>query len=185
MMRKDHLSCIPNRMIFRATIIVLLLHLGRIRNAANAFQPALGLKIISSTFTTRVIERWKSNMDVTSSSVSSLFLLNAGINGNDESTFGILEPLAVIDTLPTTGIDKKDDIAEEESGNEFSLYNNIFDIVAGRAATCLVESDLRRDAKEGYSKITSSSATNWINDATAFQLQKAFDRIKLKVSRHQ
>jgi hypothetical protein len=58
---------------------------------------------------------------------------------------------------------------------------SIFEIVAGRAATCLVESDLRRDAKEGYSNVVSSSATNWINDATAFALQKAVDRVKLKV----
>jgi hypothetical protein len=121
-------------------------------------------------------------MDVTGSSVASLLLLKAGINGNDESKIAMLEPLVTIDSLSTTGIDMKDDVAE---GNDVSsTYNNIFDIVAGRAATCLVESDLRRDAKEGYSKITSSSATNWINDATAFQLQKAFDRIKLKVSRH-
>lgn len=58
---------------------------------------------------------------------------------------------------------------------------SIFDIVAGRAAACLVESDLRRDAKAGYGNVVSSSATNWINDATAFALQKAFDRVKLKV----
>jgi len=58
---------------------------------------------------------------------------------------------------------------------------SIFDIVAGCAATCLVESDLRRDAKAEYSNVVSSSATNWINDATAFALQKAFDRLKLKV----
>jgi hypothetical protein len=58
---------------------------------------------------------------------------------------------------------------------------SIFEIVAGRAATCLVESDMSKDAKAGYGNKVSSGATNWINDATAFALQKAFDRIQLKV----
>ena len=58
---------------------------------------------------------------------------------------------------------------------------SIFEIVAGRAASCLLESDLRRDAKAEYSNVVSSSATNWINDATAFALQKTIDRLKLKV----
>jgi hypothetical protein len=56
----------------------------------------------------------------------------------------------------------------------------IFDAVAARAALCLFESELRRDAKID-DVATPSSATNWINDSTAFALQKTIDRLKLKV----
>eukprot|EP00536_Pseudo-nitzschia_multiseries_P011160 jgi/Psemu1/259618/estExt_Genewise1Plus.C_3660001 len=60
--------------------------------------------------------------------------------------------------------------------------NSIFDIVAGRAASCLLDSDKRRDAKGEHSKLVSSSTTNWINDETAFVLQKTIDRLKLKLA---
>lgn len=85
----------------------------------------------------------------------------------------------VTSSTTTNSITKKQ--KSSESRNEESEDFSIFEIVAGRAATCLVESDLRRDAKEEYSNVVSSSATNWINDATAFALQKAVDRVKLKV----
>jgi hypothetical protein len=58
--------------------------------------------------------------------------------------------------------------------------STIFDVVAFNAAKCLFESDKRRDAKGEHSKLVSSSTTNWINDQTAFALQNAVDRIKLK-----
>ena len=58
----------------------------------------------------------------------------------------------------------------------------IFEVIARRAAICLFESDMRRDAKGKSPSVVASSATNWINDATAFSLQQSFDRIKLKVS---
>jgi hypothetical protein len=128
---------------------------------------------------------------------------NAVINGNTDESVFLVEPS--VPSVPQNRLDADhsgttannaleaktpikdqksvaDEGEEEDWGNELLVFDNIFDIVAGRAATCLVESDLRRDAKEGYSKIISSSATNWINDATAFKLQKAFDRIKLKVN---
>jgi hypothetical protein len=57
----------------------------------------------------------------------------------------------------------------------------IFEAVASRAATCLLESDKRRDAKGKASGTPASSATNWIDEATAFSLEQVFDRIKLKV----
>jgi hypothetical protein len=59
----------------------------------------------------------------------------------------------------------------------------IFEAVASHAASCLFESDKRRDAKGKASGTPASSATNWIDDATAFSLQKAFDRLRLKVRR--
>jgi hypothetical protein len=51
----------------------------------------------------------------------------------------------------------------------------MFDVISGRAAVCLFESEMRRDAKDN------NIATNWINDAAAFALKSAFNRIKLKV----
>jgi vesicle-fusing ATPase len=54
---------------------------------------------------------------------------------------------------------------------------SIFNVVASKAALCLVESDLRRDAKTNA--ITApSSATNWIHDASAFALQKTLDKME-------
>ena len=60
--------------------------------------------------------------------------------------------------------------------------DNPFELLAGRATMCLYQSDLRRDAVGDAALIQPSSATNWINDASAFALQKAFDKIELKVS---
>lgn len=57
----------------------------------------------------------------------------------------------------------------------------IFDIIAGNAASCLLESDKRRDAKAEHSKLVSSSATNWINDRTAFALERSINRLKVKL----
>ena len=71
---------------------------------------------------------------------------------------------------------------EESSSNPAASSSSIFDIIAGEAASCLLDSDKRRDAKAEHSELVSSSATNWINDETAFVLQKAIDRLKLKLA---
>jgi hypothetical protein len=60
--------------------------------------------------------------------------------------------------------------------------DSIFDVVAEGAASCLLESDKRRDAKAEHSGLVSSSATNWINDENAFVLQKTIDKLKLKMA---
>ena len=57
----------------------------------------------------------------------------------------------------------------------------MFEIVAGQAASCLLESDKCRDAKGLGSGKQASSATNWIDDAQAFALQQALGQTKLKV----
>jgi hypothetical protein len=57
----------------------------------------------------------------------------------------------------------------------------MFEIIAGRAASCLLESDKRRNAMAEYSNRVASGVSNWIDDDTAFALQKAFNRLKLKV----
>lgn len=62
--------------------------------------------------------------------------------------------------------------------DEFEM--SIFDIVSARAALCLYESEMKRDAKVN-DVITPSTATNWINDASAYALQKAIDKLKIKV----
>lgn len=60
--------------------------------------------------------------------------------------------------------------------------DNAFNVMAGRAAVCLVQSDMRRDAIGQPGGTQASSATNWINDASAFALQKAFDKVTLKLA---
>lgn len=62
--------------------------------------------------------------------------------------------------------------------NSDDKEESIFDIVAGCAAVCLFESEKRRDAKS-ENVATPASATNWINDASAFALQNAFGRLEL------
>jgi hypothetical protein len=86
-----------------------------------------------------------------------------------------------LDATTTKELQKADISQKKEAAMVLDESISIFEIVAGRAATCLVESDLRKNAKEEYSNVISSGATNWIDDATAFALQKAFDRIQLKV----
>ena len=66
--------------------------------------------------------------------------------------------------------------------SEEEMDTNPFDLIGGRTAACLWESDMRRDAKGEHTKLQASSATNWINDATSFALQKSLDKIKLKVN---
>jgi len=72
--------------------------------------------------------------------------------------------------------------ATSQSQNYVSNNENesIFNIVAECTASCLLESDKRRDAKAEHSGLVSSSATNWINDQHAFVLQKMIDKMKLK-----
>ena len=86
---------------------------------------------------------------------------------------------------PTSSTDKETEI-NEQSQTIFDNFDNndipIFDVIAGNVASCLMESDKRRDAKAEHSKLVSSSTTNWINDHTAFALQNAIDRIKLKLA---
>ena len=75
------------------------------------------------------------------------------------------------------------DNAEETVRREVKVtQDNAFDVVAGRASVCLLESDIRRDAIGKNAGIQASSATNWINDASAFALQKAIDKVKLKLA---
>ncbi|CAJ1939195.1 unnamed protein product [Cylindrotheca closterium] len=55
-----------------------------------------------------------------------------------------------------------------------------FDIVSARAARCLYDSEVKRDSRVSEEP-TPSTATNWINDASAYALQKALDKLKIKL----
>lgn len=56
---------------------------------------------------------------------------------------------------------------------------NAFDLVAGRASICLLESDIRRDAIGKGAGKQASSATNWIHDGSAYALKQALNGCKL------
>ena len=90
----------------------------------------------------------------------------------------IADPPEVIEEVKSK--DAEDQTASAPLAISKDGEDSIFDIVSGRAALCLYESELRRDAKVNE-VTTPSSATNWINDATAFALQKALDRLKIKL----
>jgi vesicle-fusing ATPase len=80
---------------------------------------------------------------------------------------------------PTDSDSESDSI----SSSDFPVReDSIFDLIAGRTSVCLFESDIRRDAIGKHAGAQASSATNWIHDASAFQLQQAFDKIKLKLA---
>ena len=107
-------------------------------------------------------------------------------NGNDKAqtptktTEEIDERNAPSSRIPEsqkTLVDKNNIYDDDDDNND----NPVFDNLAARAAICLLESELRRDAKGEHTKTVASSVTNWINDATAFALQKTFDKVKLKV----
>lgn len=73
-------------------------------------------------------------------------------------------------TTTVTGTDKNDSEEQER---------NIFELVAARAGACLYESDLKRDAIGKKSGNQAAGATNWIDDASAFALQKTLNRLEL------
>ena len=68
------------------------------------------------------------------------------------------------------------------SGQDDIDKDNAFNLIAGRAAACLLQSDIRRDAVGEPGGTQASSATNWINDASAFALQKAINKMELKLA---
>jgi hypothetical protein len=57
-----------------------------------------------------------------------------------------------------------------------------FSLLASLAATCILESEMKKDAIRADGSQTPSSATNWIDDRSAYAIQSALDQIELKVS---
>jgi hypothetical protein len=100
------------------------------------------------------------------------------INGDVSTT------TQVLDDGTTTNLKEKTNMLDEVlSTGDGDDDDSIFDIVAGYAASCLLENDKHRDAAKGdrnSNLISSSDSNNWINDENAFVLQNAIDRLKLK-----
>lgn len=109
--------------------------------------------------------------------VSFCFLTNVQFSSSQK--LSRIEPI-VFDNFATASENVA--LTEEEPSTKQSddTIDAIFDVVAECAASCLMESDKRRDAKAEHSGLVSSSTTNWINDENAFVLQKAIDKMKLK-----
>ena len=63
---------------------------------------------------------------------------------------------------------------------EFVVDDTVFDLVAGRAAVFIMESDMKRNAV-GLEGAQAPSATKWMDDATAYALRQAVDMVKLKL----
>ena len=80
----------------------------------------------------------------------------------------------------TTEISDEDTIRQQAETAPILLdEDNVFDVLAARTAICLLESDIRRDAIGKAAGTQASSATNWINDASAFALKQALDRVRM------
>jgi hypothetical protein len=84
--------------------------------------------------------------------------------------------------IRTTG--KNDEETEEDArttaDTTTTTTNTIWTVLAERASHLLYLSDMRRDAIGKKAGTPASSATNWINDAAAFALQKTLDKIQLQ-----
>jgi hypothetical protein len=119
---------------------------------------------------------------------SSIAVLNGG--PPDVVELSTIEESKYISTTPIVSSKKElvtasldQDLETEQNDNESNEEDSkgAFELVSNLAATCLWESDMRRNAKGLHAGLQASSATNWINDATSFALQKSVDKIKLKV----
>jgi hypothetical protein len=69
----------------------------------------------------------------------------------------------------------------DHATTSFKNNDNVFTAVAARAALCLLESDRKRDAQQNKEGASPSGATNWIDDASAFALKTALNKVKLKL----
>jgi hypothetical protein len=78
---------------------------------------------------------------------------------------------------------KNDEETEEDArtaDTTTTTTTSIWTVLAERASHLLYLSDMRRDAIGKKAGTPASSATNWINDAAAFALQKTLDKIQLQ-----
>jgi vesicle-fusing ATPase len=98
-------------------------------------------------------------------------------------TYRTFKPVTATVENTDQKIETPPDDSESISSSDFPIReDSIFDLIAGRTSICLFESDIRRDAIGKHAGAQASSATNWIHDASAYQLQQAFDKIKLKLA---
>ena len=89
-------------------------------------------------------------------------------NNNNIEAIGILEPNQSLNII---------------SSSSNTINNNVFDLVSNLAAICLYQSHFRRDAiGKTNLRVRASSATNWIDDASARMLQQAMDQISWNIN---
>lgn len=101
----------------------------------------------------------------------------------EESEYTSTTPIVSLnkEELAMASLDQGQEADQNDTESNEENSKGAFALVSSLAAACLWESDMRRDAKGLHAGLQASSATNWINDATAFALQKSVDKIKLKV----
>ncbi len=74
-------------------------------------------------------------------------------------------------------------INSNNTTRDSDITNNLtaFSLIASLAATCILESEMKKDALRADGSQTPSSAANWIDDRSAYAVQSALDQIELKV----
>ena len=88
-------------------------------------------------------------------------------------------PAPKTDLPATNAVDEKHENTGDGKSNGSDVIS-AFDALAGNTALCLVQSDLKRaDGVDG----SSTGWTGWIDEASAFRLQKCVENIALKVSK--
>ena len=93
-----------------------------------------------------------------------------------------LQSTAIPSTVESTNSDRLVDETFPTSPSDGCIAtDDLFHVVSSHAAFCLLQSDVRRDAVGKPQGTQASSATNWINDASAFVLKKTMDKLCLKL----
>mmetsp|Transcript_40621 Transcript_40621/g.73261 ORF Transcript_40621/g.73261 Transcript_40621/m.73261 type:complete len:781 (+) Transcript_40621:39-2381(+) len=92
-----------------------------------------------------------------------LFMTATPINGSTKTND---------DVIDSNVQNENSNANEEEDDDPFTLLSNL-------AAITLLQSDRRRDAIGKEAGAQASSATNWIDEGSAFTLRKALDKLKL------
>lgn len=78
---------------------------------------------------------------------------------------------------PTNGAE-----SDHESTPTTNTADNAFEDIAGHASHCVLQSELSKDAVGEQVGKAAKHTTRWIDDASAFVLQKAMDKICLKLA---
>jgi len=78
-----------------------------------------------------------------------------------------------------TQMNRHQEILSNNENNNINHHDDMFALLATRAAVCLVQSDLRRNSKKA------SSLTNWIDDASAFALEQTLNQARLRLPHEQ
>jgi vesicle-fusing ATPase len=101
------------------------------------------------------------------------------------TAFGRDATTTIVDGPPASGIEVENDDDDGSNSNpddDGGDEDDPFALLSSLAATALLQSDRRRDAvvgkdEEGWGQ--GSSATNWIDEGSAFAFRKALDKVRL------